>query len=917
MKKPVILLFGPTGMVGWYAFHYLSRRFEVIPVHRKDCDITTRTPETLRAFVELHRPQVILNCTNCYRGECSYEESLLVNASFPKWLDEVATAYGVPLVHLSTNGVFCGGVDAFAEDHTPDATDTYGKTKALGEKIGHSVLRFTVVGESERQGNESSLIEWLKRSQGTTVQGYAKEKWNGVTCLVLVEYLERVILANDYWKGVRHLCSSEVVTKEGLCRYINLVYHLNLTIEPVDTPGVSRLLSAQGPGSWISPEPILHQLYRQKVFTEIHRRPMGEYREKPTCRFCDTMVQDIFHIGDRVGLVGGFLEGPEEFEGDRVYPLTVSLCPNCKYIQCKQVVSSDELFRKNYYYYSSMIPSLVKHFEGFAEAIAERHPDRGTKIVEIGCNDGVLLHPLRQLGYTNLVGIDPSRTIQKIDPAIETHARYFDDEVTDLLLEKHGGFDVFVSCNSFAHIEDMKTILKNIRRLLKPSGVALIEVHSSKKIFQEKHFDFIYHEHMGYYTCTSLYHICRIYGMELERVENMPMHGGSLRCTIRMTPRAPGTGGPSPSVHAALEEERDMFEDPTFFQKYQQELSGWRDEFARMVVSLQAKSPVYGYGASGRSSTLVNYCGIHLDGMIDDADSKKGTFTPTFHVPIDGSEVLYGPNPPKYVVVLAWPYADFIMKTHQKYLDQGGTFIIPLPSIRVVSRVPLYNVVLISSAIVTSSAPLFYTPTRSHFTHEERFQQTLRTIDSIRRDVPNAYIVLVEGTELGAEMIPILQEKVDYLYEGWKEETLRDRVNGPHKGYAEASGLLSYLQSSHFSTIEPLISSISKISGRYWTRENFAWKVEDDGIICSIRYDNPHHPSRTHMSTMFYTVGRGAFGPFLQALEDCVNHPELGTGIALEHVFPLCMKAVGMRFYEKERMWVEGEYGPWGGYVCH
>lgn len=405
----------------------------------------------------------------------------------------------------------------------------------------------------------------------------------------------------------------------------------------------------------------------------------GNYTEKLQCRFCDCLTKDILHLGNHFGLAGGFLN-KDEIDFDKVYPLTLSLCPSCKYLQCKQVVSSDELFKKNYYYYSSMIGSLVNHFNNFAKIIEERYPNKNSKILEIGCNDGVLLHPLKELGYTHLIGIDPSRTIQNVDPTIETYNDYFNDSIVEQLLEKHGLLDIFISCNSFAHIEDMKTILKNIKRILKPNGVALIEVHDSKQIFEQNHFDFIYHEHMGYYTCTSLYRICKLFDMYLTDIEFVPNHGGSLRCTIHTSPTEE-----SFSVQDTILKEAYLFKE-TYLNTYRSKLYEWKKEFTTLIQKLQMDSCVYGYGASGRANTLMNFCEIHLDGILDDAPSKVGSYTPYFHVCIEDSSQLYSDSPPKYVVILAWPYSETILKKHQRYLDNGGTFILPLPEIKKITK---------------------------------------------------------------------------------------------------------------------------------------------------------------------------------------------------------------------------------------
>ncbi len=228
-----------------------------------------------------------------------------------------------------------------------------------------------------------------------------------------------------------------------------------------------------------------------------------------------------------------------------------------------------------------------------------------------------------------------------------------------------------------------------------------------------------------------------------------------------------------------------------------------------------------------------------------------------------------------------------------------------------------YNLVAICSAIVTNNQPLAYTPIRSHFTHQQRFEQTLETIESIKRKIPDPYIVLVEGTELPSDMFNELNTRVNYIHQIHIIPEVYQHINGPHKGVGEATSLLSYLQSQHYKEHEVLFNTISKISGRYFILPSFDWITYDNKVICNIKYDNPHHHSHIHMSTMFYTIGNKIKEAFIESLDMCCKHSELHNGVALELVLPNCMISKNIQFYQKHQMNVGGEYGPWGGYVCH
>jgi len=230
------------------------------------------------------------------------------------------------------------------------------------------------------------------------------------------------------------------------------------------------------------------------------------------------------------------------------------------------------------------------------------------------------------------------------------------------------------------------------------------------------------------------------------------------------------------------------------------------------------------------------------------------------------------------------------------------------------------NVVVVVSAIHVSSAPLSYTPTRSAFSAQQRFDQSLETIRSVRQHVPNPYIVFVEGTELAEGYRAAIHSLVDHLHLAGSDAAVRECVAGPYKSLGEVASLLSYLESPHFQWArgERLVASLSKLSGRYRILPAFRFDLPpNDAVLAHITHDNPHHPSHVWMSTMFYTVPGALVDAFVHALQDARHHPELLEGVAVEHVLPHCLKEKGVRILAKAPMHVGGEYGPWGGYVEH
>jgi SAM-dependent methyltransferase len=330
-----------------------------------------------------------------------------------------------------------------------------------------------------------------------------------------------------------------------------------------------------------------------------------------------------------------------------------------------------------------MIPFLVKHFNNYADEMASRFDpsiDNHITVLEMGCNDGVFLRPLADRGF-DVIGVDPSDTVTKlIEDGFNIYNTFMCDDVVDQIVLKHGQVDLFFSSNSFAHIDDMKTIFSCVKRVLKPKGRAFIEVHYLSAVVDELNFDFIYHEHMTYYSVSSFMRLATIFGMTLIDVTLTSVHGKSLR--IELSNNDLDSALTSDNVDLMLQRESHL-RSIDQLQLFSKSIYDWRDEFSKLYSELKRQGfKIYGYGASGRATTLCNFAGIDIPVIIDDAQSKIGSFTPRYHAPIVSSAILKDPlNRPDYVVILAWPYANNIIENNKEYQQSGGKFIIPLPKI--------------------------------------------------------------------------------------------------------------------------------------------------------------------------------------------------------------------------------------------
>ena len=402
------------------------------------------------------------------------------------------------------------------------------------------------------------------------------------------------------------------------------------------------------------------------------------YTINEICRFCDSKLIDVINLGEKYPLAGGFMRNKDEFCDEKVYPLSLGFCNNCVLLQCKEVINPDILFKNGYFYYSSMIPMLKTHFEEYAEKIKSMYENpEEIQVIEIGCNDGVFLRPLKKQGF-KVIGVDPSNTVNKcIEDGFNIYNNYFNESLVEEIKLKNGKCDLFLSSNSFAHINNMKSIMKGIKSILKEDGLAIIEVHYSKTIIDELQFDFIYHEHMSYYNITSFFKIAELYDMSLENIEFTKIHGSSIRVYLRNTK----TQQISTKIEELINNEKHLTNINTYME-FNKKLLLWKNNLLDILEKYKGKK-IYGYGSSGRSNIILTYLGLTLDAIIDDAPSKIGSFTPIYHLNIKSSQEIID-TPPDVIIILAWAYKDDIISKLNKIYN--GSYIVPLPNIEIIDN---------------------------------------------------------------------------------------------------------------------------------------------------------------------------------------------------------------------------------------
>ena len=398
------------------------------------------------------------------------------------------------------------------------------------------------------------------------------------------------------------------------------------------------------------------------------------------------MRKEFLDLG-RQPIANKFLK-EDEFKDEFFFDLKVVFDEDTKLVSLKDFVKPELMFNEDYAYTTSNSFPMVKHFKETAEMLMKEF--NPLTVMEIGSNDGVFL---KNWPVDCTIGVEPCSNFAKItkDMGYQTYNDFWTTKLSEKI--KNDGyllFDLIYAANCICHIHDLDDTFKAVKNLLSEDGVFVFEDPSLLRMLERGSYDQIYDEHAHIFSVTALQEILNRNGLDIFKVDNLSVHGGSNRIYACHKNIPSNLYDPHDSVFYNLKEEKefgiDNFKTYEIFAERIDKSKKNLVELLRELCFIKDKR-IMCIGATSKSTTVFNYCGIDktlIECITDTTPDKQGLLAPGSHIPVVDRESV-NLNDYDYVFLGAWNFKDVIANKEREFVENGGKFITHVPEIMVYS----------------------------------------------------------------------------------------------------------------------------------------------------------------------------------------------------------------------------------------
>jgi methylation protein EvaC len=413
---------------------------------------------------------------------------------------------------------------------------------------------------------------------------------------------------------------------------------------------------------------------------------MPDHKLSTQCRVCGGPIQAFMTFG-RMPIANGFLK-QSEVASEYFFELAPAFCDTCKMFQIVEQPDPGKMFHEHYAFYSSTSRYMQAHFERYANfvigEILNGRPD--PFVVELGSNDGIMLRHFKDRGMRHL-GIEPSSNVADVarERGIQTISKFFNPALADEIVAKHGRADAILAANVMCHIPDINGVGAGVQRLLKPGGVFIFEDPYLGDMIAKTSYDQIYDEHVFIFSAMSVQRAFAPHGLDLVDVMPQVTHGGSMRYMFA----SKGSRPVAPRVEELLAKERAQGLDRAdTYRRFKENCEKSRAGLMQALETLRREGKrVVGYGATSKSTTVTNYCGItpeHVEFISDTTPIKQGKLSPGAHIPVK-PYTEFTKEYPDCALLFAWNHAAEIREKEQSFIAAGGQWLVYVPEVKIES----------------------------------------------------------------------------------------------------------------------------------------------------------------------------------------------------------------------------------------
>ncbi len=402
------------------------------------------------------------------------------------------------------------------------------------------------------------------------------------------------------------------------------------------------------------------------------------------CRICKGKLIKIVDLG-KISLVGNFTKKKTK---QKKYKISINFCSDCKHVQITEILNPNLLFKK-YLWETGVSISNINLIKNLLKKIKKFGISKKSKVFEIASNDGSFLNHINYKYHCLAVGIDPAKNFKSKlkKKKIFTIVNYFNVNQSKKIKKKFKTFDYIIARNVLAHVPDPNQIFKGVENLLSKNGKFIVEFPHLENIIRHNQYDNIFHEHIGFHSLKSIIDLADKHNLKVFDIDKIDSQGGSIRCFICHKSTSEKI---SNKIKFVINSEKKLgLYSAKKLKKFKVKIISHIKKIKSLLLNLKNKQKKISiYGASGKGQALMQFCNINnkiVDYVFDKSKLKQGLFTPGTQIRIKNSKDIKKTNI-DYLLLLSWNLKKEIIKQEKNFVKNGGKFIVPFPSPKILKR---------------------------------------------------------------------------------------------------------------------------------------------------------------------------------------------------------------------------------------